>query len=45
MRNNKYCFWIVLLFIALLASTGAYAGEADIKIPPLDAVKFDGLGG
>jgi len=24
---------------------GAFAGEADIKIPPLDTVKFDGLGG
>ena len=45
MRNNKYCFWIVLLFMALLASTGAYASEADINIPPLDTVKFDGLGG
>ena len=26
-------------------SYGAFAGEADIKIPPLDAVKFAGLGG
>ena len=45
MRNNKYCFWIVLLFLTLLASTGVYAGEADIKIPDLTQVKFDGLGG
>ena len=44
MRNNKYCFWIVLLFITLLASTGVYASEADIKIPDLTTVKFDGLG-
>jgi len=44
-RHNKYCFWIVLLFMTLLASTGAYASEADIKIPPLDTVKFGGLGG
>ena len=45
MRNNKYWFWILLLFITLLASTGVYASEADIKIPPLDTVKFNGLGG
>src|SRR3989304_10162883 len=30
---------------ALLASTAAYAGEADIKIPDLTQVRFDGLGG
>ncbi|HOX59441.1 MAG TPA: sodium-translocating pyrophosphatase [Candidatus Paceibacterota bacterium] len=45
MRHHKYCFWFVLLFVALLASTGVYASEADIKIPPLDTVKFNGLAG
>src|SRR6266571_1631262 len=45
MRNNKYWFWIVLGFITLLGSTGAYAGESDIVIPNLDKVRFEGLGG
>jgi K(+)-stimulated pyrophosphate-energized sodium pump len=45
MRHNKYWFWTILLFTALLATTGAYASEADIKIPDLTQVKFDGLGG
>ena len=45
MRNNKYGFWFVLLFMTLLASTGVYAGESDINIPDLTAVKFNGLGG
>src|SRR5438034_818655 len=45
MRNNKYWFWMVVGFITLLAATGAHASEGAIKIPPLDAVKFDGLGG
>src|SRR5437016_5612123 len=45
MRNNKFWVRIVLLFFTLLASTAAYASEADIKIPPLDAVRFQGLGG
>ena len=45
MRINKYCYWAVVLFMALMASTGAYASEADINIPDLTQVKFDGLGG
>ena len=45
MRNNKYCFWIVFLFITLLASTGVYASESDIVIPDLTTVHFGGLGG
>src|SRR5882672_7755400 len=44
MRNNKYWFWVVVGFVTLLASR-ANASEADIHIPPLDAVRFDGLGG
>src|SRR6266436_5013145 len=45
MRYNKYWVWSVLLLITLLASTGAYASEADIHIPDLTQVKFPGLGG
>jgi K(+)-stimulated pyrophosphate-energized sodium pump len=46
MRNNNRT-WVtsLLFFIALLASTGAYASEADIRIPDLTQVKFPGLGG
>ncbi len=45
MRNNKYWFWAVLLFLTLLASSGVYAGEADIHIPDLTQVRFDSLAG
>src|SRR5258707_12191085 len=45
MRNNKYWFWIVAGLITLMASTGVYASESDIKIPPLGGVSFSGLGG
>ena len=45
MRNNKYRFWIAVLFVTLLASTGAYASESDIVIPDLTTVRFGGLGG
>jgi len=45
MKRNYHCLAIVLLFMALLASTGVYASEADIQIPPLDTVKFAGLQG
>src|SRR5438132_6447675 len=45
MRNNKNWFWVILGLLTLAASTGVYASEADIPIPPLDAVRFDGLGG
>src|SRR5450631_2272312 len=35
-----------LIALALLASTGGlHAGEADLKIPGLEQVRFDGLGG
>ena len=37
---------IAATFFALIASSAAlHAGEADLKIPPLDKVAFDGLGG
>src|SRR5689334_14536449 len=45
MKNNKYWFWVLVLFASLLSATGVYASEADIKIPSLETVKFDGLGG
>src|SRR5438552_3806220 len=45
MRNTKYWFWIVLGIVTVLAATGVNASEADIKIPPLDTVSFNGLGG
>jgi len=45
MKNNKYWVWSVLLLITLFASTGVYAGEADIHIPDLTQVKFSRLGG
>src|SRR5438309_1943226 len=44
-QNQKYWFWVVLFFMTLLASSGVYASEADIHIPPLDTVRFEGLGG
>jgi K(+)-stimulated pyrophosphate-energized sodium pump len=34
-----------MLGTLLLTTTGVFAGEADIKIPDLTQVKFDGLGG
>src|SRR5438445_7944551 len=45
MRNNKRWFWGVLILAIFGLSTPAFGSEADIKIPPLDAVKFAGLGG
>ena len=45
MKHNKNWCWLALVFLALLASTGVYASEADIHIPDLTAVHFDGLGG
>ncbi len=45
MRNNRLLFRGALLLALIGASAGAFAGEADIKIPDLTQVKFDGLGG
>ncbi len=42
-KSNR--FWIVLFIMTLGLACGAFASEADIKIPPLDTVKFAGLGG
>src|SRR6266446_1238994 len=45
MRNDKRWFWGVLILAIFGLSTAAFGSEADIKIPPLDAVRFAGLGG
>ena len=46
MRQKKYWAWFILLLATLVSSTAAYAaGESDIDIPPLDTVRFAGLGG
>src|SRR5262249_53072892 len=37
--------WGVLILVVFSASFGAFASEADIKIPDLSGVKFAGLGG
>ena len=45
MRNTKQLLvWSLLLAVVGLSS-GAFASEADIPIPPLDTVRFAGLGG
>ncbi|MDB6023539.1 MAG: K(+)-insensitive pyrophosphate-energized proton pump, partial [Pedosphaera sp.] len=43
MQKNKSWFWIILALLG--TSTGAFASEADINIPPLDTVSVPGLGG
>jgi len=45
MRNKKTSLFILLILAIFGATTGAFASEADIHIPDLSAVKFDGLGG
>jgi K(+)-stimulated pyrophosphate-energized sodium pump len=45
MRKTKLWFWSLLILAFFGATTGVFASEADIKIPPLDTVRFDGLGG
>src|SRR5437867_1749970 len=45
MRNNKRWFWGVLILAIFGLSSAAFGSEADIKIPPLDTVRFEGLGG
>ncbi|HEX4644111.1 MAG TPA: sodium/proton-translocating pyrophosphatase, partial [Verrucomicrobiae bacterium] len=45
MTKNKYWFWLVLLLAVFGGSTGVFASEADIKIPDLTQVSFNGLGG
>ncbi len=45
MRKNKIWFWVIVLLAVFGGSTGVFASEADIHIPDLTQVKFDGLGG
>jgi K(+)-stimulated pyrophosphate-energized sodium pump len=45
MTLNKYWTRGALALALLGTGTTAFGSEADIKIPPLDAVKFNGLGG
>src|ERR1035437_1185916 len=45
MGNKQLRFWGVILLAVFGLSAGAFAGEADIKIPDLTQVKFAGLGG
>jgi K(+)-stimulated pyrophosphate-energized sodium pump len=45
MAMKSFRFWTVLLLATIGLALGAMAGEADIKPPPLDTVKFDSLGG
>ena len=45
MQIKRLLFWAIIVLTILGASTGVYASEADIKIPDLTQVKFDGLGG
>ncbi len=45
MKKNKLGFWAVLLVAFFGGSTACFASEADIHIPDLTQVKFNGLGG
>jgi K(+)-stimulated pyrophosphate-energized sodium pump len=45
MLKMKRCLWAAVAAAALTLAPGVFAGEADIKIPPLSDVHFDGLGG
>jgi len=44
MRHKRNWFWLIALSLIVCATSGL-ASEADIKIPPLDTVKFNQLGG
>ena len=45
MAKKSLRFWAVFLIGMMGLTAGAYASEADIKIPDLTHVTFDGLGG
>ena len=46
MKKTKTSFWArVLTLVCFMFVSAAFASEADIKIPDLTTVKFDGLGG
>src|SRR5580658_2364729 len=44
-KKNKLSKWLAALAVMFGFAQGVFAGEADIKIPDLTGVKFDGLGG
>jgi K(+)-stimulated pyrophosphate-energized sodium pump len=43
--KTRHCWSLLVLALLTLCSHSVFAGEADIKIPPLDGVRFEGLGG
>ncbi|MGA2279841.1 MAG: sodium-translocating pyrophosphatase [Verrucomicrobiota bacterium] len=45
MKKTKISLWALVMFCLCGLATNVFAGEADIKIPDLTQVKFDGLGG
>ncbi|MFM2296272.1 MAG: hypothetical protein RLZZ350_2685 [Verrucomicrobiota bacterium] len=46
MKKTNHSFWARVLTLAcFMFVSAAFASEADIKIPDLSTVKFDGLGG
>ena len=45
MKKTRYLLWAIAVFCLFGLATNVFAGEADIKIPDLTQVKFDGLGG
>ena len=45
MLNKKILYWAAAVAAAFGLPSSVLAGEADIKIPDLAGVKFDGLGG
>src|ERR1017187_8175926 len=45
MKKTKILLWALAVFCLFGLATNVFAGEADIKIPSLDTVKFAGLGG
>jgi K(+)-stimulated pyrophosphate-energized sodium pump len=45
MLNKRISYWAAATVAAVSLPSSVLAGEADIKIPDLTGVKFDGLGG
>src|SRR5688572_18938666 len=45
MGKNIRSFWGLLLFLVFASAPALFASEADIKIPELNNVAFNGLGG
>jgi len=45
MAIKSFRYWVVFVIAVMGLASGAFASEADINIPDLSTVKFDGLGG